>query len=855
MIKESERLISGSQNMYTCEFTFDESWDGYAVTAVFSTVNRLVNMAVVDGKCDIPVEVLRPNARIRIGIFGVDGDRSRPTTYSDWIIVEQGADMNGNAGEPPTPSVYEQWMNTLDEKAASLVNDQKFVPIREEWEDYADAMADGVASYLCNMAEGTTDCVVGKPKQDHPFAAVYNDVYSTIYADLMTYDALVNKKTTFGHYTTSGWTPMVDGNHDVVDISSGRYPILYMNCSGFVTLLTKGRDYKSSPYYRLFSDPDATPMQLASCCLEKGDTDTAPWTFDCHNVLLTWRMAERMRASGCTPFQTAYKDGDTSYDTDAIKKLRDGDLLFSGNENTNGSRYLGINHCLMYFADLNRLNNAAAAYGVSLCAFDGGNGEFGYVVHCTGSSDGVVRGTKNVLRIETLEHYMSSALAGTKLWGVRVASNALNSAKLYQGITGQLMLHDCVVKNGWRHNSQLDRIPVTSIEPVSDDNDHQGVFSYIPYRYNQPYSVVSEENGVRYLDCNDFIGAENAGLYCVWEFAVELRNGPTVGNVTSGSAYIENPTDVYFLIETVDVTSYPAYSLQRISTLYDKVPRVWERVINYNKETSLWREMVDATRVQNMVAKAFPTDTASGAPAVFNDGAGGFPVADLKITFPPTQEGSGDPSPSNIRPVIGYERCEITATGNAYPVVETIPVDGKISVGGGTLDVLYGELKKTWVRIVFDGSEQWGAEYTASFYTGALRHVLPDNFKQNLSGHNGRLMCSHFPSKTPDGSVTYENVWFSKSRYLNVQFPGMTRTGTAMQAWVKEQYDKGTPFTVLICLEEPETVSLPPREVKTAKGENTISASCGNVSVTYRADPTLYIDKKIAALTAAGSEE
>ena len=117
LIKEKDRLISGSVNMYTCEFLLDESWAGYTVTAVFSTNgSRLVNMAVVDGKCEIPVEVLRPNARIRIGIFGTDGVRSRPTTYSEWITVEQGADVTGTSAQPPTPSVYEQWISALDEQ-------------------------------------------------------------------------------------------------------------------------------------------------------------------------------------------------------------------------------------------------------------------------------------------------------------------------------------------------------------------------------------------------------------------------------------------------------------------------------------------------------------------------------------------------------------------------------------------------------------------------------------------------------------------------------------------------------------------------------------------------------------------
>ena len=97
IIKESERLISGSVKIYTCEFTFDESWDDFAKTVVFSTGgSRLVNVALLDNVCEIPPEVLRPNARVRIGIYGTDGVRSRPTTYSEWISVDPGADVSGD---------------------------------------------------------------------------------------------------------------------------------------------------------------------------------------------------------------------------------------------------------------------------------------------------------------------------------------------------------------------------------------------------------------------------------------------------------------------------------------------------------------------------------------------------------------------------------------------------------------------------------------------------------------------------------------------------------------------------------------------------------------------------------------
>lgn len=132
IIKESERLISGSVKIYTCEFTFDESWDGYAKTVVFaSSGSRLVNVALLDNVCEIPPEVLRPNARVRIGLYGTDGVRSRPTTYSDWITVEQGADVSGETAKPPTPSIYDQWIAALDRKHDEWASNEHF---REEAE-------------------------------------------------------------------------------------------------------------------------------------------------------------------------------------------------------------------------------------------------------------------------------------------------------------------------------------------------------------------------------------------------------------------------------------------------------------------------------------------------------------------------------------------------------------------------------------------------------------------------------------------------------------------------------------------------------------------------------------------------
>ncbi len=57
------------------------------------------------------------------------------------------------------------------------------------------------------------------------------------------------------------------------------------------------------------------------------------------------------------------------------------------------------------------------------------------------------------------------------------------------------------------------------------------------------------------------------------------------------------------------------------------------------------------------------TDTASGAIASFPDGADGLPMKSVVCNIEPVQEGSGDPSPDNIRPISGWTGMTVQRTG------------------------------------------------------------------------------------------------------------------------------------------------------------------------------------------------
>lgn len=56
-------------------------------------------------------------------------------------------------------------------------------------------------------------------------------------------------------------------------------------------------------------------------------------------------------------------------------------------------------------------------------------------------------------------------------------------------------------------------------------------------------------------------------------------------------------------------------------------------------------------------------DSATGNPIVIKDGADGLPVEGMKIHFSPIQSGTGDPSPSNIRPISGWNNFILNRTG------------------------------------------------------------------------------------------------------------------------------------------------------------------------------------------------
>lgn len=162
---ESERLGSGSVEIYTAAFEFDPAWDGYAKTAVFTDdMGRSAEIALTDNTCTVPWEILRAGKYIHIGVYGVNGDKRYPTIYTaNGLRVFEGA-LPANPSQPPSPTEYEQLLSMIGDTAALKTTDKSSLvaAINEIYQaggggkSVTDAQVNEDGDLIITLSDGTT---------------------------------------------------------------------------------------------------------------------------------------------------------------------------------------------------------------------------------------------------------------------------------------------------------------------------------------------------------------------------------------------------------------------------------------------------------------------------------------------------------------------------------------------------------------------------------------------------------------------------------------------------------------------------------------------------------------------------
>ena len=242
-----------------------------------------------------------------------------------------------------------------------------------------------------------------------------------------------------------------------------------------------------------------------------------------------------------------------------------------------------------------------------------------------------------------------------------------------------------------------------------------------------------------------------------------------------------------------------------------------------------------------IVDRLAPAFEASG-PVVTCSPVEGYPLH-VVSQIVPLQEGSGDPSPENVRPISGW--TEATLTHNDTPI--TLPFGQ--TVYGGTLDWTTGVLTVGSIFLKLNTTYPIGLyqkkEKNGVFFSSPLLYG-PDRIEG---------VCSHGICTTSVSIPNESFIWLGVNNPF-VYWVGVLdvlglSTVDEFKSWLDTQ-----DVQIVYPAQEPVTIQLTPQEILALSGTNTLYTDTGDTTVSGRADPNAIIQQlasRIAALEGAAT--
>ncbi len=110
MVKD-DTLIEKSEKLYIVEFVFDESWDGFTKTAIFTAGSVADEVLLTDNRCIIPSKCLdQAGSYLRVGVYGEKDGVQKDTV---WCLTSKilyrasigpiGSGSGSGSGTTPVP--------------------------------------------------------------------------------------------------------------------------------------------------------------------------------------------------------------------------------------------------------------------------------------------------------------------------------------------------------------------------------------------------------------------------------------------------------------------------------------------------------------------------------------------------------------------------------------------------------------------------------------------------------------------------------------------------------------------------------------------------------------------------------
>lgn len=226
-------------------------------------------------------------------------------------------------------------------------------------------------------------------------------------------------------------------------------------------------------------------------------------------------------------------------------------------------------------------------------------------------------------------------------------------------------------------------------------------------------------------------------------------------------------------------------------------------------------------------------DTASGSPAYFIDGLDYF-ANSVIINIEPVQAGTGTPSLTNIRNITGLTGTVLNVAGEDVQEATTINISWQSEAGtiyGGVLNLTTGVLTKTKALVEYAVSNMNNSESYPGWKNTGIGEIIGNGLQAKI---NTQLNIGSVYGVNTTGTAS--TVYLPPASYNNLN----------QTAW-KTQYPDLV-IQIVVEYETPITYQLTPQEVRILAGINNIWATCGDVTVNYKADTKKYIDSRIQAI-------
>ena len=333
-------------------------------------------------------------------------------------------------------------------------------------------------------------------------------------------------------------------------------------------------------------------------------------------------------------------------------------------------------------------------------------------------------------------------------------------------------------------------------------------------------------------------------------------------------------------VEGLSVTQNGRYHEDGV--VYDPVivnvqPDLITKSITANGTYTASSDNADGYSSVNVNVSGYKISDVSGLPspiATFSDGAN-LPMPKLKVSVEPVQEGSGDPSPENIRPISGWSAVDVNvcgvnvwdeewelggysaSTGNKTSSTSSICAKNKIAImpntsyycnfTTGAMNVIcFYDKSGTFIAnsaigisgksvITTPNNAYFMAFQMSATYGTTYNHDISINYPSTdteYHAYNGSTITIQLGSTYYGGTLDVVSGVLTVDRGYIASYNGETLPST----WISDRdvYAEGTTPTigaeVVYELATPTTIQLTPTAVKSLLGTNNLWADTGDVT-------------------------